>query len=186
MHGNGTDAGRAAAAIAEEIPVRLTAGDRPPPNCGKIKKELPHATPLRADLRWPSRAGAVEVMRRLGEDATEGDFECEDFEYTAADADRFGEYLDLLTAGDLSDAGKRVLGAFLFETLEELWGTLPHAARRLTLEALWQDRAIHGHEFRYWAGLDRPDHDDPAHWWEVQRFLRLDGPFDLSRLRPPR
>ena len=152
-------------------------------------------TELRRDLRFPSVDGAIEVMARLGVTIAAADLACQDWDRTFPDPDHLPAFLALLAAGDLSDMGKRVLGAFLFQALEDWWVDDPDSANaaveaatvRTALAVMWRERDIHGYEFLYWGLHDEPDmlDADPAHWWAVTRLLRIDGPFDLSTLRDP-
>ena len=60
----------------------------------------------------------------------------------------------------LSNAGKRVLGCFIFQALDDYLGDgASESLVRETLQLLAADYHIHETEFRYWAHIDVDDQD---------------------------
>jgi hypothetical protein len=121
-------------------------------------------------LRWPTVDGALEVARYLEIDPATIDFTCQDWEYTYPRDEQLPDFIRAYRDFPLSDLAKRVLGCFLFETLE---GHLANdGAEQLVHEVLAmlkRDYHIHEPEFRYWSLIDREEEDKggPECWWDI-------------------
>jgi len=125
------------------------------------------------DLRFPTVTGAIEVAEHLGVDPDAIDFTCQDWEYTYPELQQLPEFIRVYRTCDLSDHAKRVLGCFIFQTLDEHLRsggseTLVHD----TLRELKRDYRIHEPEFRYWAltDFDNDEKGNPDDWFHLTRF----------------
>ena len=126
------------------------------------------------DLRYPTVDGALEVVRHLGIAPDSIDFTCQDWEYTYPELEQLPDFVRAYTNFALSDSAKRVLGCFIFQTLEGYLSTgAPEEFVHKTLQMLKQDYTIHEPEFRYWSLVDdEEDQRDPEDWWYITRFAR--------------
>ena len=107
------------------------------------------------DHRYPTIEGAREVFGQLGIDPNSVDLSCQDWEYTYPQMEQLFDFLELYRRGVLSDAAKRVLGCFIFQTLENhLCSSGDHQLVHDTLAMLKLDYPIHEFEFRYWSLID--------------------------------
>ena len=112
------------------------------------------------DLRFPTESGAIEVAEHLGIDPGTINFTCQDWEYLYPELQQLPEFIRIYATCNLSDRAKRVLGCFIFQTLDDhLRSGGSEALVHDTLSELKRDYRIHEPEFRYWA-LSDLDNDE--------------------------
>ena len=125
------------------------------------------------DLRYPTTEGAIEIADHLGVDPGTIDFTCQDWEYTYPELDQLPDFISVYRTCRLSDQAKRVLGCFIFQTLDDHLRAGGSATLvRDTLAMLKTDYRIHEPEFRYWSLSDIDDHEksEPDDWFYVTQF----------------
>jgi hypothetical protein len=125
------------------------------------------------DLHFPTVNGALEVLGHLGVDPDTIDFTCQDWEYTYPQLRQLPDFIRVYRTCDLSDHAKRVLGCFIFQTLDDhLRNGGSETLVRDTLRELKRDYRIHEPEFRYWSliDMDNGEKGDPDQRFYLTRF----------------
>lgn len=126
------------------------------------------------EFTYPTREGAIEVAKHLGVEPDDILSEGQDWEYTYPNLNDFDRYLAIYQTAGISDRAKRVLGCFLFETLEDHLRAGGNDERiKETLKMLFADMTIHKAEFDYWALLDTDyASENPDDWWFITKYVR--------------
>lgn len=125
------------------------------------------------DIRFPTTEGALEIAKHLDIDPDTIDFNCQDWEYTYPTLDQLPAFIATYRNRTLSDAAKRVLGCFIFQTLDDHLGDGgSEALVRDTLAMLACEYRIHEPEFRYWSLVEIDDEDKgkPEDWFYITPF----------------
>ena len=124
-------------------------------------------------FEYATREGGEEVALLLGVSVDEM-MNCQDWEYTFPKVDDLSRYQAIYDRKEVSDLAKRVLGCFIFESLEGyLRAGGSESIVQIGLKRLAQDFYIHKEEFHDWALYDDEHYDlHPEDGWSLMPIVR--------------
>ena len=122
----------------------------------------------------PDYDACISVLNKLGIDKDKLNLDCQDWQYTLADAEYLNKYIELYGLSQTSRKEKRVLSCFIIESLEYL---LPNKVKNddvvSILSMLSNDMEIHKTEFEEWSLLEDEHYiNHPEDCWYITKYIR--------------